>query len=321
LQSTTHKQSTIIQTILGSGGAIGENLAAELIKYTSRIRLVSRNPRRVNSTDKLMPGDLLQASFVDKAVEGAEVVYLTVGLQYNIKVWRQQWPAIMQNVIDACKKHNSRLVFFDNVYMYDCDFMGDMTEENLIRPTSRKGEVRARIEAMLRNEMAAGNITALIARSADFIGPKNSVLVEMVYKNFIKGKKANWFNSADKIHSFTNVIDAARGTAILGNTPEAFGSVWHLPTSPQKLTGRQWVELFAAEMKVKPECTVLPNFMLGLIGLFVPIMNELKEMSYQYDRNYFFNSNKFNQRFSYTPISAEQGIKDLVQLLGSEKVS
>ena len=44
-----------MQTILGSGGAIGLPLAKELKSFTSQIRLVSRNPKKVNDTDELFP--------------------------------------------------------------------------------------------------------------------------------------------------------------------------------------------------------------------------------------------------------------------------
>ena len=178
-----------MQTILGASGVIGKTLAKELLAYTSDIRLVSRNPKAINPNDQLMVADLTNAEQVDRAVAGSEVVYLTVGLEYSIKVWQKHWPVIMRNVIDSCKKNGAKLVFFDNVYMYDRDFLGNMTEDIPVRPTSKKGEVRAQIEAMLKKEIKSGNLTALIARSADFIGPGNSGLVEMVYKNFSKGKK------------------------------------------------------------------------------------------------------------------------------------
>lgn len=42
-----------MQTILGSGGAIGTELAKHLTNYTGQIRLVSRNPKKVNLTDEL----------------------------------------------------------------------------------------------------------------------------------------------------------------------------------------------------------------------------------------------------------------------------
>ncbi len=308
-----------MQTILGANGVIGKGLAKELLTYTSDIRLVSRNPKVVNPKDQLMAADLTKAEQVDRAVAGSDIVYLVVGLEYNIRVWRAQWPVVMRNVIDSCKKHGAKLVFFDNVYMYDRNLMGNMIEETLIRPTSKKGEVRAQIASMLKKEMDAGTCNALIARSADFIGPANNMLVEVIYKNFAKGKKANWLSKTDKVHNFTNTLDAARGTAKLGNAPDAYGQVWHLPTSDVRLTGKDWITLFAKEMNVEPKFSALPNWMLGLIGLFVPVMKELKEMAYQYDRDYFFNSSKFNKRFNYTPITPEEGVKNLVRELKDSK--
>ena len=47
-----------MQTILGAGGAIGTELAKSLIEYTKDIRLVGRNPKKVNETDQLFPADL-----------------------------------------------------------------------------------------------------------------------------------------------------------------------------------------------------------------------------------------------------------------------
>jgi nucleoside-diphosphate-sugar epimerase len=308
-----------MQTILGAGGAIGKELARELHTYTNDIRLVSRNPKAVNKNDQLMTADLTSAEHVDRAVEGSDVVYLTVGLDYKASVWKKQWPLIMRNVIDSCKKNQAKLVFFDNVYMYDRDYLANMTEDIPTRPTSRKGEVRTQVVQMLLDEMKSGKITALIARSADFIGPTNSVLVEMVYKNFSKGKKANWFSKTDKIHSFTNTIDAARGTAKLGNAPDAYGQVWHLPTSDARLTGKDWINLFANEMGVEPKISILPDWLLAILGFFIPILKEMKEMSYQYDRDYFFNSNKFNNRFGYKPISPDEGVKKLVKELEAGK--
>lgn len=301
-----------MQTILGANGAIGTELARELTHYTSSIRLVSRNPKSVSSTDQLFPADLTDRAQVMKAVEGSEVVYITIGFQYSAKVWQQKWPTFMRNTIDACIAHNARLVFFDNIYMYDRNHLSNMTEETPIRPTSKKGEVRAQIAQMILDEVAAGKLNALIARAADFFSPKNSVLVEMVYKNLAKGKKANLFANANKLHNYTYSVDAAKGTAMLGNTPSAFGQVWHLPTSRVRLTGKQWVELIAKEMKVEPRYSVLPKWMMSLAGLFVPVIGEFKEMVYQYDRDYLFNSEKFEQQFGYHPATPEEMVRQLV---------
>ncbi len=302
------------QTILGANGTIGKVLARELKNYTDQIRLVSRNPRKVNETDELYPADLSDPAAVDKAIEGSEVVYLVVGFEYKLKVWRDLWPPLMKATIEACKKHKARLVFFDNVYLYDASAIGNITENSPINPPSKKGLVRKEIAEMLLKEVEAGNLTALIARAPDFYGPDNekSFLIEVVYNNLKKGKSPNWFMDATKKHSFIYTPDAAKATAILGNTPDAFNQVWHLPTDPNALTGQQWIDLFNKEMKTSKKVMVLKMMMLRILGLFIPLMREMPEMMYQYDRDYLFDSSKFNARFNFTPTTYEAGVKQIV---------
>jgi len=303
-----------MQTILGANGTIGSLLARELTAYTDKIRLVSRNPKRVNESDELFPADLSNPSVVDAAVEGSDVVYLVVGFEYKLNVWEENWPKLMEATIKACIKHNARLVFFDNVYMYDINSIPHMTESSPMNPPSRKGEVRKKIARMIMDEVKAGKLMALIARSADFYGPENktSLINEMVVSNLKKGKAANWPVDKNKKHSFTYTPDAAKATAILGNTDDAYNAVWHLPTNRNILTGSQMVELFAREMNVKNKLVVLPLWLIRFLGTFVPILKELTEMMYQYDRDYFFDSSKFENRFNFTPTSYHEGVKAVV---------
>jgi putative NADH-flavin reductase len=76
------------QTILGAGGAVGIELAKALTTYTTDIRLVGRNPKKLNSTDQLFQADLTNRDQVFKSVEGSQVVYLMVGFDYKTKLWQ-----------------------------------------------------------------------------------------------------------------------------------------------------------------------------------------------------------------------------------------
>ena len=303
-----------MQTILGSGGAIGTQLAKELLHYTGKIRLVARTPEKVNESNELFSADLTKKEEVDQAVAGSEVVYLTVGLKYTTKVWERDWPVVMRNVIAACIKHGAKLVFFDNVYLYAPDEMHNMTENSRIEPASRKGKIRAGLVKMILAEVASGKLKALIARSADFYGPqvKSSSLTVMVLDNFRKNKKAFWQSDATKEHSFTFTPDAAKATALLGNTEEAYNQTWHLPTSPERLTGKDFIEKVAAEMNVTPRYYILSKTLISILGIFIPIVKELREMQYQYDRNYFFNSKKFDEQFSLKTTRYKEGIREMV---------
>ena len=299
-----------MQVILGAGGAIGIDLAKELKNYTTEIRLAGRNPQKVNTDDELVKCDLTIPSMVDSTVKGAKVTYLVAGLKYDANVWQEQWPVVMKNVISACIKHKSSLVFFDNIYMLNPEKLNPMTEETEVLPSSKKGKVRAEIAQMILDEIASGKLKALIARSADFYGPNinNSVFVETVFKNLKTGKKAIWMCSKDKLHNYTYTPDAAKATALLGNTENAYGQIWHLPTAPA-LTGKEWIEKIAKEIGVQPKIMVTPKFMVRLLGLFNPIMKEFVEMLYQYDRDYNFDSSKFETVFNQKPTPVDTAIK------------
>jgi nucleoside-diphosphate-sugar epimerase len=304
-----------MQTILGAGGAISRELAKSLKEYTANIRLVSRNPKAIHDTDELVTADLANAEETLKAVAGSEIVYLTVGLTYSYKEWQSLWPQIMRNTIDACKTHNAKLVFFDNIYMYDPEYLGNMDENTPHNPCSKKGKVRKQIIDMLMQEVEDGSLTALIARCADYYGPgnvPNSMLTETVFNKLSAGKKANWLGPLHFKHSFTYIADAGKATAILGNTPDAYNQTWHLPTAANPLTAQELINLIAAKFKAQPKVMMLTPFIAGLMGLFVPIMKELKEMMYQYDRDYVFNSDKFNSRFNFTPTSYADGIDAII---------
>ncbi len=304
-----------MQTILGSGGAIGVELAKALKEYTNEIRLVSRKPKKVNPDDELFPADLLNKEELREAVSGSSIVYVTVGFPYSVKVWKENWPTFISNVISACKEYKAKLVFFDNIYMYDPDYLDGMTEETPNRPTSKKGMIRKEVADKIMKEVESRSLSALIARSADFYGPdiqNTSMLTEMVFKPLSEGKKANWLSSIKYKHSFTYTPDAAKATALLGNTDTAYNQIWHLPTAKNPLTGKELIEAIAKEMGVKAKIQLAPKFLVRIMGLFIPIMKELPEMMYQYDRNYVFNSDKFEKAFNFKPTPYLEGLKAII---------
>ncbi|MGK7396867.1 MAG: NAD-dependent epimerase/dehydratase family protein [Candidatus Cyclobacteriaceae bacterium M3_2C_046] len=299
-----------MQTILGAKGVIARELAKNLPDYTQKIRLVSRQPEKVNETDELVSADLNDFDQTMHAVRGSEVVYLTAGLKYDIKVWQEQWPQIMRNVLDACKQEGARLVFFDNVYMYG-RVEGWMKEDTAIGPCSKKGMVRAKIAQMLMDEVESGSLTGLIARSADFYGPNTplSFVNVMVFENYKKGKSAQWMLNLDNKHSFTYTPDAGKATAMLGNTPSAYNQVWHLPTHPQVLDGHQFIQEAASSFGVRPKHVVVKKWMLKLLARFNPVIKENIEMLYQNDSDYLFDSSKFTRNFKFKTTNYAEGIR------------
>ena len=305
-----------MQTILGAGGLIANELASSLRKYTNELRLVSRNPTKLEDSDELVSASLMDKSATFNAVAGSEVTYLTVGLPYETKLWVEAWPIILQNVVEACETHQSKLVFFDNVYMYSPLEMGHMTEESEVAPTSKKGKARMKAARIVEESVEKGKINAVIARAADFYGPKNddrSVLYEMVFKNLANGKKANWLGDYKAPHSYTYTPDAGHATALLGNTDDAFDQVWHLPTYPDPWTGEEWVAKVADFMDKPAKAQVLGKGMARFLGIFMGQLRETIEMFYQFDQPYVFDSSKFSNHFGISATSYQDGLENIIK--------
>ena len=297
-------------TILGAGGAISDQLVKLLGERKQPFRLVGRNPRMVTGAAEIRPADLSDPSQTVAAVKGSNLVYLLVGLKYDHRIWSETWPRIMANTIEASKRAGAKLVFFDNVYMYG-QVKGAMTEETPFHPSSKKGEIRARIALSLANEWKSGSVTAMIARAADFYGPeaRNSVPNVLIFDPLSKKQSASWLVNDSVPHCFTYTPDAARGVLMLAETESAWNQTWHLPTAPNPLTGKQFITLAARELGVRPRYRVLNRPMLKIAGWFNPTIGESYEMLYQSDSPYIFDSSKFAGAFRFSGTDYAEGIR------------
>ncbi|MFB6457013.1 NAD-dependent epimerase/dehydratase family protein [Chitinophaga sp. Hz27] len=310
----SEQNNRLLYTILGAGGVIANELTSQLAAAGQRVRLVSRNPQSYAGITDLVAADITDASQTLNAVKGSDVVILCAGLKYDINVWSVAWPAIMNNVINACKASNAKLLFFDNVYSYGL-VEGQIVESSPYKPLSKKGEIRAKIATQLMDEVKAGNITATIARAADFYGPradKTGFLNLLIIDKYAKGSTAMWIGRDDMPHSYTYTPDAGRAMHLLLQDNSSWNQVWHLPTAAPAPTGKEYIAMIADAMGVKPKYMKLNKFMLTLTGLFDKQIKEMVEMLYQNNYPYHFNSEKFEKYFHMAPTPYQQGILDTI---------
>ena len=301
--------TTPLHVILGANGVIGRETSRGLTGAGVHLRQAGRTPTAETPTDEVMVTDLLDPGAVDRAVAGAAVAYLVAGLRYDHRVWATEWPRVMDNCIAACVRHGTRLVFFDNVYAYG-RVSRPMTEITPFNPCSRKGEVRAQIATTLLDTMARGEIAAMIVRAADFYGPGavQSFMHGAVFERLRAGKTPQWIGDAGTVHTFTFTPDAGHATAFLGMRDDAYGTTWHLPTSSEPITGREFIRRACVAAGQPDRVQVAPRWMLRLMGLFLPILRENDEMMYQFEHDYRFDSGKVRAAYGLDATSMDDGI-------------
>lgn len=301
-----------MQTILGASGQIGHELALSLKRdFTGDIRLVSRQPRKVNDTDRLFAADLLDPAQALRALEGSEIAYLTAGLPMDSRLWAAQWPVMMRNVIDACAARDCKLVFFDNTYMYP-QTEQPQTEQTPFMPNGIKGQVRAAIARELLDAMASRRVQAMICRAPEFYGPgkTQSITNATIVEPLKRGGKARVFLRDDTVRSLIYTPDASRAMALLGNTPDAYDQTWHLPCDDARLTYRQFVELAAEAFGTEARYTVLKRWQLKLAGLVNRTVRDATELLPRYETDNIFVSDKFKRRFPDFPVTTyRQGLQ------------
>ncbi|MBT2498370.1 NAD-dependent epimerase/dehydratase family protein [Agromyces sp. ISL-38] len=291
--------------VLGGNGVVGRETIAALLARGHTVSSVSRSASASSAGVTSIIADLLDAASVIDAVQGAEVAYLTVGVPYSTKAWRRDWPTIMQNMIDACLAHGTRLVYFDNVYAYGRTD-APMTESTPIRPSSKKGALRASLLATLDTAARERGLDYTIGRSADFYGPgaATSVFNTFVLDNVAKGKAPVWLYDSSQPHSMTYTPDIGEALAVIGTDERARGQAWHVPTAPA-LTGAEYLELATGD---KLAHKTMSTAAIRLGALFVAAARESLEMSYQNTAPYVFDSSAFESTFGITPTPYRDGI-------------
>ena len=292
--------SNALNVVLGASGGIGNAVARELARQGKNVRAVNRTGQADLPTSvEVVRGDALDAASVRAACEGAAVVFNCVNVPYP--EWEAKFPPMMQNITDAASAVNAKLIFADNVYMYG-PVAGRITEDLPYAAPGHKGKLRARMANDLMDAHASGKVRVAIARASDFFGPgvTNALAGKDVFNAVIAGKQAMWAGSLDQPHTMTFIDDFARGLVMLSERDDAFGQVWHIPGA-EPITGRQFLQIAFEIAGTKPQMGAYSPLMISLVGLFSPMVREVRETMYQFTQPFIVDGSKFARAFGSSP--------------------
>lgn len=306
--TNTHDHSVVFGT-----GPLGLSVMRELIKGGGKVRMVnSRGSAQVPAEVEVVRGDVTDPESVHSLAREAGVVYLCAQPKYT--EWPEKFPPIMRGAIEGVARTGAKLLFGDNLYMYG-PVDGPIHEGLPYAATGRKGRTRALIASMLMQAHEEGKVRAAIGRSPDFYGSYvlNSAAGERVFASALAGKPAGVIGNPDTPHTYMYIDDFGRGLVTLGKHEEALGKVWHLPSAPT-VTTRRFVEMVYEEVGLPPKMRVAPSLVISTLGLFMPMMREVKEMLYEFDKPFVVDASRFERAFGdqvqVTP--HEEGIRRTV---------
>ncbi len=292
------EQTTKLHVVLGAG-QVGTLLRERLVARGERVRVVQRSASTPIAGVEQVRGDITNLDFAERATEGAAVVYDCMNPLYH--QWKELLVPLATGSLHGATKAGAKLVALDCLYMYGKP-KGPMTEDTEMVPCSKKGELRVALHHLRMNAHRSGSTRVAIARASDFIGPDlgASYWSPRFFERVLAGKTGECFGDPEMPHSYTYANDVADALATLGDNSLADGRVWHVPTNAPETTQAIGTR-FGKTLGIDVRMARVPKLAVRAAGLFIPMMRELAEMTYQWEVPFVIDDTRFRQAFGASP--------------------
>ncbi|MGF6975560.1 nucleoside-diphosphate-sugar epimerase [Paraburkholderia sp. JPY465] len=298
--------------VIVGASSVGIATARLLASQGEHVRLVSRKGRGPDLPGvERVAADATDADQMAGLAGDAAALYVCAAPPYDR--WPQDWPSLASALLTAAERSGAVLVSHSNAYGYG-PVTEPMTEQTPTSAWHPKLRIRADIwrEALALHE--AGRIRATEVRASDHIQP-NSLFALALCKPLLEGKKVVSPIPLDVPHSWTSVDDAARLLVTVAIDERAWGRAWHAPTNPP-LTARALATRFCeVENLPVPRLSVIPYPLLWTLGLFVPMLREMRATRYQFAQPFILDSTASTQVFGLAPMPIEEALRDTARML------
>ena len=302
---------TKTHVVVGSG-TVGTKLATKLSSAGKRVVLISRSQNGPSLANvERVQGDASSIESLRSAAPEADFIYNCVNPPYN--KWDKEWPPIQRAITEFSMKTEAVLITCSNLYGYG-PHKGVLTEDLPLRATWKNGRIRADMWLQVKELHDAGKIRATEVRGSDYISASDqSRMGDRVVPRLMQGKSVQLLGSLDKLHTWTDPDDVAHLMMAVAQEEVAWGSPWHVPSN-EPMTQRQVIRDIALELGMKdPKVSSVPPTIEKTLGLFNPIMRELKNTAYQFNESFVMSDERSRKVFGLKPKAWDLVIRDLVK--------
>ncbi len=279
----------------GLGSAIVRRLQADGRSVRAVVRSAERAPEVLPEGVRPEMADAADAKSAQKACRDAAVVYHCVNVPFDS--WESVLPKVTDNIMAGAAAAGAVVLLPGNVYGYGPLQQVPATEDHPQAATSRKGQLRNRIEKQLLDAHRAGRLRAVIPRFPSFYGPNvTSRLSLPIFREAMTGAPASWPGRPDLPHDMIYIDDAAAACVLLATTESAHGQAWHVP-GPGPLTGRQFVQMVYEAAGTEPAIEPVREGALKFSGGAMSDTAELADLTYLYEQPLVLDGTKFARAF------------------------
>jgi nucleoside-diphosphate-sugar epimerase len=266
--------------ILGGAGQLGRAaaLAFKAAGWQVASLLRGRSVAGAAAGTEIIEVDAQDAESVLAAAAGADVVLHALNVPFT--EWDRFALPFVDTAIAAAGASGATLVFPGNLYNFGAGMPARLDASTPERPTSRKGAIRAAAEARLRAASEAG-VRTIVLRAGDYFGGdgRGSWFDRVIVKEIGSGR-LTWPGPLDCIHEWAYLPDFARALVRLIEARDRLPPFAALGFAGHAVTGREFAAAISRACRRDFRIGFMPWRLLKLMGLAVPVVRELSEISY-----------------------------------------
>lgn len=272
--------------IIGAAGPIGRSIADACHAAGVSVRLVGRSAAPLKAMvelgDEVVTADLASAAGCRAALAGVETAVYALGLPYTSAAFAA-YPGMMEDFVQAARTQGvKRILLITNVYPYGKPQAAKVTEDHPRVPCSVKGRYRKVQEDILLAASGQG-LETISLRLPDFYGPKVTTgLMDMATKAAAAGKTGNLLGPVDTPHEFVFTPDVGPVVKALLDHQGPVAGAYNL-AGAGVITQQDLADLLYKGAGRAPKLRVMGPFVQNIMGLFMPVLRELKEMRYLHE--------------------------------------
>lgn len=283
-------------------GPVGRHVAQLLAARGSDVTVATRS-----GTDTGITGvthlklDASDADALTAAAEGCSVIYNCAN-PADYTTWKEFWPPLAAAFLVAAERTGAVLAITGNLYPYG-PVDGPMHEGLPDAATDFKGKLRASVWADAKALHDMGRIRAVEIRGSDYVGTgvgDNGHVTRQI-PGALKGKRAWVIGRKDQLHSFTDVLDTAHLLIVAAEDESALGRIWLVPTNPPVTQEQAITQVLASVGKPAVKVSPMPVPVFAAASWFVPVVRELKQLSYQWTAPYVIDDSAARAHFGLEP--------------------
>jgi nucleoside-diphosphate-sugar epimerase len=301
--------------VLGGTGSIGRGVVKTLSDMGLKSRVMFRNKSKVEKmlygleNVDLVEGDASNPESVLKALDGASSLFYCINIPYP--EWKGKAKNLLDISITAAVKTNAKLIFTGNVYVYGLARYNPVDEKHPKKPIAKKGVIRLEMEESLKRASEKRGLKYAIIRMPDFYGPYViNGFSEKIFMNALQGKPLQWIGDKGVETEYIYIEDAAKATVDAGLSEKSTGLEYNVPACSPITTGdflERIVSMSGKNSKIK---ILNSNLTFTLLGLFNPMIHEVKEMLYLKRKRLILDGKLYEKTFGEIPkTSYDIGIK------------